>query len=233
MSVLASCQIQHMTLNTQRRHVIDIQTSSVSYLSKYFVDPPILTVISLKGVCASLRSNFITDLTEVLPRVALAVVGDEQLSGQGIFKQKSHSEWAATTKGPAVAFTAECTQSNLFGCYEAQKMFCFHLQQLALRHTGLKLQVLQALPNIELSLQLSASVALDLRSLLGTHSLWVAVGGMFPLSLVHAYFRGDEPWEVLQRSETVPPFSSLPSSQHLGGEGRTDRNQKKNVYTYV
>lgn len=106
--------------------------------------------------------------------------------------------------------------------------FCFHPQKLALRHTRLKLQVLQALPNIELSLQLSASVALDLRSPLGTHSLCVAVGGMFPLSLVHAYFRGDEPWEVLQRSETVPPFSSLPSSQHLGGEGRTDRNQKKN-----
>lgn len=114
-----------MTLNTQHWHVVDIQTSSVSYLSKYVVDPPILTVISLKGVCASLRSYFIADLTEVLPRVALAVVWDEQLSGQGIFKQKSHSEWAAIAKGPAAAFTAECTQSNLFGCYEAQILFLF------------------------------------------------------------------------------------------------------------
>lgn len=68
---------------------------------------------------------------------------------------------------------------------------------------------------------------------MGGDSLCVAVDGMFPPSFVHAYFRGDEPWEDLQRSETVPPFSSLPSTQHLGDEGRTERYQKKKKKTEV
>ncbi len=154
----------------------------------------------------------------------LAALRSGDLQTKESFRMCSHCE-----RPCSVIYSRLHTEKQFGLLWGSKKCFCFPLQQLYLawQHTGLKLQVIQAMPNMKLSLEVFAEECCTRPAFTGGNSLCVAVGGRFPLSVFHAYFRGGEPWEDLQWNKTVPPFSSLPSTQHFGGEGRTERNQNK------
>lgn len=126
----------------------------------------------------------------------------------GDLQTKELFRMCSTAKDPAVSFTAGCTQKNLFGAMRLKKCFCFHLQQLYVTWpcTGLKLQVIQAVPNIELLLEyLLSSVALDLCALVGTHSVLRLVAGFRFLWSMHI-LEEMNPGKICSGAKRFRPF---------------------------